>query len=281
MFDWLGLLWAVIFAIIVPPIVSTRAVRWVVGILHLEPQYNRFLIWLASKRIRSKFALTKKEIRKIFKEVNREVLSTRSEDRIVEKIAQFGLVTILDKKDLKKHKKEVLVSANSDTKFRVNWDKLFVTLDTILENTIVGPLNEFYDKDKVACIVVLPFPRGGKASLAVAFERALKDCLASQDVPSIILTPALLRVRPKAQGLIRSKKNERILVLQPVGMNDKHLQKTVEYIQQYSESEISEILTIIKLEEHEYEYADPSVRHRVVIDLNLRCYQGDFENGNN
>ena len=213
--------------------------------------------------------------------MDEKIVPDKVKNRIVSNMYDQGLITELKNKELTKHHKNALVSDSQEAKLSIKWENLFLMLRPVIEHNIVDPLNTIYDNERVACIVVLPFPRDSKSRLSATFERALKKCLASQGVPVDFLTPAVLKGRPHAQSLKDTKDTEKLLVLQPVGLNDEYLQKSVDYIHKYSRSPIAEILTIIKLSDQASGQTDPNVQQRMLIEFDLKCYEGEIDNANN
>lgn len=244
-------------------------------------RYDELLIWLADRKKRPKNALTKKEIRGLIVGVDGTVITGKIKNRFIELIAKKGLISQLNEKEFKKHRKEALLSSATAAKLKIEWIDLFLAVNPLLENSVVDTLNDIYDKEKVACIAILPFPRNNKARLTAAIERALKGCLATQGVPADFLMPAVLREHPRAQWLIKTKDTEKILIIQPVGINDEYLQKSVDYIHKHSDSQIAEILTIIKLSDQAVGQKGPNVPQRILVELGLKCSEGDIENANN
>jgi hypothetical protein len=256
------LLEAAIFAIMADIIVSPVFV-WLTAHTGLEERRESLKRWLAGKRGHNKNALTKKEIkqRQIIRRVD-GIVTEKAKNRLVDLLAKKGLI-------LQKGKKDPIHL----TTLSVEWEKLFLDFNPIIDDEIRGPLNEIYDRVKVACIVVLPYPRSSKKRHTVPFETALVDCLGSRDTPVDFLTPAVLRDRPTSQALINTKENESILVIQPVYIKDDYLAQSLKYIQVHSLSQVAEVLTVLDPSKKENVVGSTnsniSPPHRVLIELDL------------
>ena len=206
-----------------------------VRVLRTE-RYERFLVWLAPKRRRQKNALTKKETlkRKVIRRVDAEFVNKEARDSIITLLGTRGLVLENSQKD------PVFL-----TPLTVQWERLFLELNGILNDKVLKPLNDRYDTMKIGCVIILPYPRQSKSKLTNAFERALVECLGSLRIPVDFLTPAILRERPVSLAMSKTKKNEKILVMQPVAIDDDYLAQSLKYIGIHSESPVAEVLNII------------------------------------
>jgi hypothetical protein len=228
------LLMAFIFAIIAH-IIEFVLFRWVIRLLRLQGPYERMKRWLSYKREYNKNALTRKEIlrRQIIQNTD-PIVKEETKTRIIELLAEKGLV-------LENAKKDPIYF----TPLTIEWERLFLHLNPILDATIRKDLNDIYDQNKVSCIVVLPYPRSSKSRLTVGFENSLVKCLSSQITPVDFMTPAVLRERPSSQALSRTRETESILVVQPVGIKDDYLDQICRCIYKYSASRSVQILTIL------------------------------------
>ena len=199
-------------------------------------RYERMLVWLAPKRRRHKNALTKKEAlkRKVIKRTDTEVVSKEARETIIHLLGSSGLVLQNSQKD------PVLL-----TPLTVQWERLFLELNNVLTTKVLKPLNDKYDTMKIGCVIILPYPRQSKSKLTSAFERALVECLGSLKIPIDFLTPAILRERPVSLAMSKTRKTEKILVIQPVAIDDDYLGNSLKYICEHSESPVAEVLTIV------------------------------------
>lgn len=241
-------------------VLASVVARWVMRALHIENRREQYLARLANKRARRKSSLTKKEVLAygVIKYVDSRVVSEATKNMIVDLLAERGLVWKGEKKD-----------PHFLTPLSIDVEQVFLNLNQILVMTVLNALNSLYDKENITCIAVLPFPRQSKSRVTAGFERALVECLRSLAIPIDFLTPAVLRERPLGQAVTRTKEMEKILVVQPVGVNDDYLVKSVSYIRNHSMSQILEILTIIDPSGRSQSLKSTDPPERVLIELDL------------
>ncbi len=237
----------------------TTAARWVVRKMHAEGVHEPVLRWLERAKFRRpKDALTMKEIidHKIISAVDPEVISSEVTERIERGLANWGLIVREWDKVLR-------------TPLKFWWKQFFVRLGSTFSEFILPNLNRQYADINVACFVVLPFPRDKKHKPIESFQQAFEACLGSQTIHQEYISTSMLDRKVAPQWLSRLGERERILVLQPMAINDQYLQNTLELINECCIGSVHEVITILDGSGRPMGSRSENPRERVLFKLNL------------
>jgi hypothetical protein len=215
---------------------------------------------LSRRSARPKSALTKKELLSlgVVKGTDSSVIPETAKSKIVNLLAESGCITRRMEKD-----------PHFLTPLSIDIETLFLHLAPVLETAVVDRLNPVYDEQSLACIVMLPAPRDSKSMVAARFQVALADCLSSLKIPIEFFTPAVVRGELEPGSIARTKETERILIVQPMAMNDDYLHHTISNIRAHSVSEIAEVLTLVDPRDRPESARSTKPRERVIIELDL------------
>jgi len=253
----------VLIAIALFELLVTTAVRWAVRKMHVVRTHERILRRLEQAKFRPpKDALTLKEIinHNIISSVDSDIISSQITKRIQEGLARWGLIRRQWDPALR-------------TPLALEWKQFFVRLDSVLSEAVVPSLNKKYKGTNVVCFAILPFPRDKKHKPAESFQQAFEECLGSQAIHREFVTTAILERKVAPQWLIQLREAEKILVLQPMGMNDHHLEKTLELISDCSVGHTHEVITILDGSGRPMDRRSKSPPERVLVELNLSFLQ--------
>jgi hypothetical protein len=240
-------------------ILVSFVIRWLVRAIHIEGFHERLLRWLEERRFRRPMdAFTTKEIIEhgVVRSVDSAVVSEEAKQRIVEGLGRWGLV--------KKRRDFVL-----GTPMTFEWKKFFIYLAPILDELVVPKLVELYKQENVACFAVLPYPRRKKSRLTADFERSLENRLGSREIFKDFFSPAIIERKISTQWVHKIIEGEKILILQPMAMNDDYLEKAIKCVRDYSVGSIIEILTLVDASSRPVGKRSIDPPERVLIDINL------------
>jgi hypothetical protein len=203
-------------------------------------------------------AFTAKEIidHGVVRSVDSAVVSEEARQRIVENLGRRGLV--------RKCWDFVL-----GTPVTFDWKRFFIYLAPILDELVVPKLAELYKQGNVACFVILPYPRDRKSKTTADFERSLENRLGSREMFKDYFSPAIIQRKMGTQWVQKIREGERILVLQPMAMNDDYLEKAIKCVKDYSVGSIIEILTLVDASGRPAGKRSMDPPERVLIELNL------------
>lgn len=204
-------------------------------------------------------AITEKEIIKynIISSVD-TVVSEGTKKRIREEIARRGLI--------RRQWDSIL-----GTPLTFESKRFFVYLASVLKEHVAQRLADLYRKENLSCFVLLPYPREKRSKHTEGFEQYLEDCLGSREISIEFLTPAIIDRKMSANWLTQVKEGEKLLILQPMAMNDDYLNKAIAYVRECSLSSIVEVLTIVDASGRPADKRSKDPPERVLIELNLRA----------
>jgi hypothetical protein len=245
---------AALFEILLSPII-----RWLVRRTHIQGSYERLLRWLEERIFRRPAdTFTTKEIieHRIVRSVDSATVSEEAKQRIVENLGRLGLV--------KKCRDFVL-----GTPATFEWKKFFIYLAPILDELVVPKLAEIYKQENVACFVILPYPRSKKSKPTANFERSLENRLGSREIFKDFFSPAIIERKLNTQWVHKIIGAEKILILQPMAMNDDYLGKAIKCVKDYSVGSIIEILTLVDASGRPVDKRSIDPPERILIELNL------------
>jgi hypothetical protein len=240
-------------------ILLSPIIRWLVRKTHIQGFYERLLRWLEERRFRHPMdAFTTKEIMEhgVVRSVDSATVSEEAKQRIVENLGRWGLV--------KKCRDFVL-----GTPVTFDWNKFFIYLAPILDELVVPKLAELYKQENVACLAILPYPRNKKSKPTADFERSLENRLGSREIFKDRFSPAIIDRKISTQWVQKIIKGEKILILQPMAMNDDYLEKAIKCVKDYSVGSIIEILTLVDASGRPAGKRSIDPPERVLIELNL------------
>lgn len=206
-------------------------------------------------------AFSEKEITqwKIIKDLHPSVINKKKiKQRIISALAEGGCISKNDGRD-----------KNFHTILSLDIDGACLHIDPILEELIPESFIEDTKNQRVSCIVILPAPRKEKTVSAPDFIRYLNDKLGSPEIPLEFISHGMLIEQIPAKHLTRTKKDETILVIQPVAFHDKYLDHCLEFIERKSMSNVCKVLTIIDPTERAETEKRKNPDETVLIELNL------------
>lgn len=250
----LSALLAALFEILLSPII-----RWLVRRTHIQGFHERLLRRLEPRRFRRPMdTFTTKEIiqHRVVRSVDSAVVSEEARQRIVEDLGRWGLI--------KKCRDFVL-----GTPVTFEWKKFFIYLAPILDELVVPKLAELYKQENVACFAILPYPRDKKSKPTADFERSLENRLGSREIFKDFFSSAIIERKISTQWVQKIIEGERILILQPMAMNDDYLEKAIKCVKDYSVGSIIEILTLVDASGRPVGKRSIDPPERVLIELNL------------
>lgn len=236
------------------------AVRWAMSRMHLEHLHDRMLRWLERLSFRpTQNSLTTKEIvsKEIIASVDTKVISPPIRKRIQEELGHWGLIVNGWDKIL-------------GTKLSLDWKQFFVRLAPLLKETVVPNLNLEYDNKNIACFVTLPFPRTKKHQPIGDFLSAFEECLGSRTIHRESIAPAMLERHIRPEWLSRLKKDERILVLQPMAADDDYLERILAFIRKFSMGTVEAVITVIDASRRPENKRSESPPERILLDFDMR-----------
>jgi len=240
-------------------ILVSATIRWVARKMHITRPHDRALRWLEDKRFRPPpDALTEKEIivNRIVKSVDSRVIPDDVRKRIQGRLAHWGLIRRQWDHDL-------------STPLALDWKKCFVRLGSLLAEIVVPRLNAEYTDANIACFAILPFPRGRKHRPTEAFEQAFERCLGARPICREFLTPGILERKIAPVWISQLGDAEKILVLQPVAMDDDYLQRALEYIKGCSVGSVHEVVTLLDGSGRSVGRRSMTPPERVLMELDL------------
>jgi len=237
------------------------SIKWLVRKIHLDRIYEKRLRKLGKYRP-AREALTMKEIidKEIIKSVDPEVISPQIKKRIQEGLARWGLV--------RRKWDDIL-----ETPLSFNWKQFFIYHGSLLSNVVVPNLNELYQNIKIACFVVLPFPRHKKHKPIEGFMREFEKCLGSQPINIEYMVPATIDKKIKPSWLTKIKDGEKILIIQPMAMDDDYLERTLKFVSDFSAGVVYEVITIIDASGRPATKRSVKPTGRILLEFNLSNVQ--------
>jgi hypothetical protein len=227
--------------------------------LHLSHARERLLVKLEPWRIQKpKTALSRKRLQNhsVIRNVD-SLVSQQARERILSGFANYGLIT----------KERDSVFFNTPLTFA--WQKFFTISHYFLQDLVVPALADHYKDQNIACFVILPFPRNRKTRESVDFERALESLLGSRPINREVFTPAIVDKKLSTTWTNGIREGEKILVIQPMAIDDDYVKRAIEYIEDNSSGSIIEILTIIDCSGRASDKRSTNPFERVLIELNL------------
>jgi hypothetical protein len=248
------------FTAICIEILADMTVRMLFDKLRARKLRERLLNYLSRRSNHRKLALTKKQIIElgIVEVADSNLISKNTRNWIVDRIAEYHCIYRRNTKD-----------PIFFTRLSVDIEALFVALAPVLEQDIVRRINLIYNNYSLAYFAVLPVPRDSKSRMTTGFEYSLERCLSSRDIPKELFTPAVVRGELGPGAIAQTSESERILVLQPLSMNDSYLDYSVSHINEHSMSKIAEILTLVGTTDQPKSEKKGLPEERVLLKLNL------------
>lgn len=232
----------------------------------------RYLVRKIPRLKRRKFrcpgdALTKRELitHRVINSVD-TVISEEAKERILDEMAQWGLI---------RKKWDALL----DTPLTFTHDRFFTYSASILNEHVVPQLAALYEKENISYFVILPYPRTKKQKSrpTADFEQSLENRLGSRTIFREELIPNRIAETTRPAWLGQTRAGEKVLILQPMAMEDDYLDKAIAYVKKYSVSSIVEVLTIVDASKRPADKRSVDPPERVLIKLNLNMLQSKEE----
>ena len=239
-------------------IVVNKAVRSMVGIVGLDSVRERMAQMLEARRgYRKSDALRRKQIvdTQIIRYVDSAVISDDVKKMTEETMGRWGLIKKQWNDDL-------------STPYTFEWRKFFSYSATWTE-LVAHTLAELYKEQNIACLAILSCPRTKKTKATDDFDKALENALGSRKMGREWITYGMIERKHPPRWIDQLREGEGILILQPMAMNDDYVQKTVDYINTYSEGSIVEVITLFDGSGRGSDKKSKNPPERVLIELNL------------